>query len=527
MSLPNPNRAAGVADQPSRAARLLTYALALGVTPVLHGWSFAPHHAAWLAWIAFVPWFAAARVASTGGAVAITSWTTLLGAYLAANWLPDAVATYYMQGQVVGVALFVGVWALTVGPYVALFALLYRAAARRFVISLPLLAGMAYAGCELMRVRTLIGDPFELFGYSQVEVLPLMQMVSVTGIYGITFLLAAVNAAVAELWIAGLCRRELRRPLLGLGVAVALAVAVAAAGWRVLQAPPLASSSGVPIAIVQGNLDLGSQWRQEFYGRNLEAYLRLSLQALRPTPPRLVIWPESAMTFFLDEEPMYRASLASLFGPGKIELIAGGPRATGQKPDQSFFNSAFLVAPDGSIRARYDKQQLLPFAEYFPFGGNSLLRRQFARVREFTPGAEVSLLPTVAGRAGVVICNEVMFGEIAGARVADGAEFLVNLANDSWLGQEKYAEQAFDMARVRAIEQRRFLVRASTSGPSAVVDPLGRVVVRSLYDNATTLAGNIEPRREVSLYGRIGDLFGVVCLVLAASAALLGRLSGR
>jgi apolipoprotein N-acyltransferase len=221
------------------------------------------------------------------------------------------------------------------------------------------------------------------------------------------------------------------------------------------------------------------------------------------------------MTFFLEEEPLYRTSLASLFGPFGIELLAGGPRSAGVAPDQVFFNSAFLVQPSGEIRSVYDKQRLLPFAEYFPFGGVALLRRQFARVREFTPGAAAELLPTAAGEAGVVICNEVMFGEIATARVAAGAEWLVNLANDSWLGRQKYAEQAFDMARARAIEQRRYLVRASTSGPSAIVDPAGRVLARSSYDTATTLRGRVAPRSERSVYSVIGDLFAMVCLMSA------------
>src|SRR6185436_1842825 len=125
----------------------------------------------------------------------------------------------------------------------------------------------------------------------------------------------------------------------------------------------------------------------------------------------------------------------------------------------------------------------------FPFGGVELLRREFARVREFTPGAAARLLPTIAGRAGVVICNEVMFGELVSDRVQAGAEYLVTLTNDSWLGDRKYAEQAFDMARFRAVEQRRFLVRASTSGPSAIVDPLGRVTARTTFDTATTMSG--------------------------------------
>src|SRR5262249_49481331 len=140
-----------------------------------------------------------------------------------------------------------------------------------------------------------------------------------------------------------------------------------------------------------------------------------------------------------------------------------------------FRNSAFHVGPDGTIRGRYDKQLLLPFAEYFPLGGIDLLRRNFGRVREFVSGGDATLLDTAAGRVGVVICNEAFFATPAADRVRAGATLLVNLANDSWLAAPKYSEPAFDMVRLRAVEQRRWIVRASTAGPSGLVDPLGRI----------------------------------------------------
>src|SRR5262249_59296592 len=110
-------------------------------------------------------------------------------------------------------------------------------------------------------------------------------------------------------------------------------------------------------------------------------------------------------------------------------------------------------------------------------------------VHVFTPGGPATFLRTVAGPVGLLICNEVMFGDVVSERVRAGAGYLVTLANDSWLGDRKFAEQAFDMARLRAVEQRRYLVRASTSGPSAIVDPSGRVVVRTDDDTRATIGG--------------------------------------
>jgi len=245
---------------------------------------------------------------------------------------------------------------------------------------------------------------------------------------------------------------------------------------------------------------------------------------LRGAHPTLVFWPESALTFFLEDERLYRAAIARLLTPSATQLLTGGPRTDGDATAY-YYNSAFLVAADGAIVARYDKQQLLPFAEYFPFNSVGLLRRQFARVREFTPGAPSPPLPTLAGPAGVIICNEAMFGETVGDRVRAGAGYLVNLANDSWGGEPKYAVQAFDMARLRAVEQRRYLVRASTSGPSAIVDPMGRIVVATAPASRGTIVGTIRSSAVLTPYARLGDAFSILCAA-AVSVALLQRPTG-
>ncbi len=127
----------------------------------------------------------------------------------------------------------------------------------------------------------------------------------------------------------------------------------------------------------------------------------------------------------------------------------------------------------------------------------------------------------MAGPAGVVICNEAMFGHVVAERVRGGAGYLVNLANDSWGGESMYALQAFDMARLRAVEQRRYLVRASTSGPSAIVDPMGRVVASTPPASRGAIAGRIQASNTLTVYARLGDAFGVLCGLVALGACLL------
>jgi apolipoprotein N-acyltransferase len=277
--------------------------------------------------------------------------------------------------------------------------------------------------------------------------------------------------------------------------------------------------AGVEIAIVQGNLGSESRWRSELYGRHLDVYRDLTLETFARGLPETVFWPESAMTFFLEHEPAYRRHVGWILGSGGAELVGGAPRRD-DAPKPRFWNSIYLLSPDGAIQARYDKQHLLPFMEYFPIGVD-LLRRSFGRIREFTPGDSAAPLPTRAGPAGVLVCNEALLPHFGTWRVAEGAAYLFNPTNDSWVPDRYYAEHLFDIVALRAVEQRRYLVRASTTGPSAIVDPWGRIQVATEPSTRDVILGWIRPMEERSVYGRVGDLFGVLC-VSATLAALLG-----
>ncbi|NNL65605.1 MAG: hypothetical protein HKP30_05135 [Myxococcales bacterium] len=187
-----------------------------------------------------------------------------------------------------------------------------------------------------------------------------------------------------------------------------------------------------------------------------------------------------------------------------------------------FFNTTYVFDPQGEVRGRYDKQYLVPFTEYFPFQID-FLRRQFGRAREFAHGEPGPPLETRAGPAGIAVCNEAMLPEVVSDRVSAGAAYLVNPSNDSWLADEQYSEMQFDVVTVRAIEQRRYLIRASTSGPSAVVDPWGRVRVRSEPLTRSVIVGGVRPRSDRTLYNRVGDAFAFACAAAVALALILGR----
>lgn len=486
-------------------------------------WTRAFPPSAWwlLAWIGIAPFLVAVRTAPTLVRAVTLAWLWCMAfAWCVGAWLPRGVVQYFEQPPLIGMAFFLATATLTAGVQYMAFAAAYRALARRSTSLLPLLGAAAFVGAELARGRAPGADPWALVGYSQAPVATVTQIADVTGVYGVSFVVVAVNAALAELWIARRDRSARRPAIRGLSIALLLAASVAAYGSLALShasAVPT-SSARRRVCVVQGDVAMGAQWSPSDYGKNLDVYLRLTRDALAPDAASLVVWPESAMTFFLDEESAYRRAIAGVLSARGTQLLAGAPRAV-DETRATFTNSAFLLGPDGAILGRYDKQLLLPFAESFPLSIDAL-RGRFGRVRQFTPGGRAELLDTDAGRAGVLICNEAFYGRLAAERVLAGATWLVNLANDTWVSDPQFSRMALDMVRFRAIEQRRWLVRASTWGPSALVDPTGRVAAATVTGSQAAVCGAIQPLAGTTAYARLGDAFAGACVVAVALALL-------
>jgi apolipoprotein N-acyltransferase len=500
------------------------------VSAVLFGLAF-PTAGLWpLAWVALTPYLVALRLVGLRGGLALSAFCGALHGYSVGTWFSRAISSYYEQSTFFGVAFFFFMAATMIAPYYMAFGAAYQRASLRFRLWLPMIAAAAWVAADLGRGRLLTGTPFFIgnpwaqIGYSQVGWDAITQIASVTGVYGISFAIAAVNVGIAESCWASLRRDGTwRTAAAGLGLALLPALGILIYGVVSLRdAPAIGSGAGTEVAIVQGNLSSGSRWRADHYGRNLETYLRSTYEVTRGSDTEVVVWPEAAMTFFLADEPLYLRGIARVLQSTDVELVAGGPYAV---PDRKahYLNSVFLIRPDGEIAGRYDKQYLVPFSEYFPFASIEFLRRRFERVRVFTHGASTPPLPTRAGFAGVLTCNESMLPEVASQRVADGATFLLNPSNDTWLDDDQFSELLFAVTSLRAVEQRRYLVRASTSGPSGIIDPWGRTLVKTERAVRATATGRIEKRSERTLYSRMGDSFALACVFAVAVALTAGR----
>lgn len=514
----------------------------------LYALAFPPWEIRLTPWVALVPFLLATRPLRPGRA----AWFGLLwgtaAIWIVAFWVPPAIIFYYQQPWWFGLIFCVVGSLILWGSQYAVFAASAAWIGQR-CRGYPrvLLLATLWVACEFMRARLLIGEPWMLLGYGLLPYPTLIQPADLGGVYLLSFPAVLVGAALAEAISFAAVRRDewLARPnaslsasqqhserrpwLRGLGVGVlrfvapAFLVVLAAHvyGAARLRAP-LPDEPSIPVMIVQGNNDLGAQWQPEFYGEGLDRYLRLTSEAAARVTPDVIVWPESAVTFFLAHEPNYRALISRMLEPLGADLIVGGPHYEDLDPAvPRYFNSAFYITSDGEIASRYDKVRLLPFAEYFPLRTIGFLRRKFDRVRSFTAGGGGALLETRMGKAAVVICFEAVFPELALRQMRRGAEVLLNLSNDVWLGQGAGPEQHLAMARLRAVENRTWLIRATTTGISAFVDPLGRIRARSGSFTAETIHENITPMRVETLYEQVGDLFAATCLAVSIAGALI------
>ena len=491
----------------------------------LFGLAFPPHGLRPLAFVCLVPLLLALRSGSAARAVGLAWLWAVTSAWAIAPFFASSLASYYERPVWVGLLAGMAIFTVMASLYYMVFALIDRVLMRRFLLAGPLLTAAAWVSVELARGRLftgtsfLIGNPWGLLGYTHASG-SLAQVAAWTGVYGISFAIVAVNAGLAvwiETWRDP--ERSTRKAAWATGLAMLPAVAFALGGGLALRAAPAPSDGeGLrEVAVVQGNVAVGRRWRSEYFGKNLDVYIGLTQRAIQEGSPRTIVWPESAMSFFLEIEPLYRGAIARVLRAGDVELLAGGPGrdADTQAP---IFNSVFVVSPEGSITARYDKQILLPFSEYYPFRSSELMRRRMDGARTYSPGApDPAPVDTRLGRAGLLVCNEAMLPEVAGARVRAGAEILVSPSNDSWIAGEGFAEHMLAVVGLRTIEQHRYLVRASTSGPSAVVDPWGRVRVRTSTHSQFVLLGAVRPERELTAYARLGDAFALGCALVVVA----------
>jgi apolipoprotein N-acyltransferase len=438
-------------------------------------------------------------------------------------WLVETMTTF--GGLPTPVALFA---AGLLVAYLSLFPAAFAVAVARLRTSLgvtgaALCAAPIWVATELGRQYVWDGFPWALLGYSQVTVLPIAQLASVTGVYGLSFLLMLTSSAVA-LVVVDTARRT--RWTVGIAVAALVAGCAVWGQWRIAEGSLTAAGDTIRTAVVQGNIAQDDKWdpalRDEIIGR----YVSLTRQAIAQGAT-FVIWPESSLPVYFEDDlrghvvrRLARETGATLL-IGSDQLERARPDATPDARDNRLYNAAFLIQPDGSVGGVYRKMHLVPFGEYVP-----LQRLLFfvgpivEAVSNFTPGDRPVLLPVGGRLVSNAICYEVIYGSLIRRFVLDGSELLTTITNDAWYGWSSAAYQHWDQAAMRAIENGRYLARAANTGVSGFVDPYGRVVEKSKLFEQTVLVGDIRLARTRTVYTRTGDLIAWLSLAFTAAALI-------
>jgi apolipoprotein N-acyltransferase len=485
-----------------------------------------------LAWLALTPLLVAVATlpdssAETGGRRRIAPGRAfLLGLASGAVYFGGTVYwTGGVMAQYGGLSLAVStaVASLLVA-YLSLFPAIFALVVRRFVVAFGaaglLLAPFVWVTTEWLGRTVLFGGfPWALVGYSQTRVLPIAQLASVTGVYGLSALVVSVNAALA-MWLVARSPRRRLAPL----AAVAVVLAVAAWGHlRIRDGAMTQDGRPVTVGLVQGNVSQDQKWDEAFADEIFARYIRQSQEAVR-RGARLVIWPETATPFYFQEAPQ-SALMRQLAREHRIDMLFGTDEID-RRPPGRLYNSAFLLRRDGTDGGVYRKVHLVPFGEYVPFQPLlSFATPLVQAVSDFAPGAAPVPLRTDAGVVTTAICYEVVYPQLIREGVLRGSELLTTITNDAWFGRSSAPYQHFEMAAMRAIEQGRYLVRAANTGISGIVDPYGRILQASALFEEAVIVGEVRMRSSLTPYGRHGDIIAWTSTLLTglAMVATFGR----
>lgn len=387
--------------------------------------------------------------------------------------------------------------------YPGLFAVLLAGVLRRLGLAGLWFVPPLWVATEWLRASLGPGFPWVQLGASQATVLPVIQLTSVVGLYGLSALLALVSTAAVVVTMN-------RARALRSAVAVALLAAgvVAWGGWRVSHGALLRSGAEVRVGLVQGSIPQEQKWDPRFSQDIVTRYLGLSRQVLAEGA-ELVIWPESSTPFPLDTGAPLAAPIRALaveaatpFIIGSDLIEAGGPGEPGR-----YYNAAALIGADGVTRQWYRKIKLAPFGEYVPL--KSLLffvGPLVEKVSDFTPGTDAAVFDAGGRRVSVAICYESVYPSLARDFVNNGSTLLATITNDAWFGRTSAPYQHFEQGAIRAVEQGRFIVRAANTGISGAVDPYGRVLAATPLFEPRALTVDVRLLTERTIYNRIGDV---------------------
>lgn len=477
----------------------MNYALA-ALTAILLILAFPRFDLIWLAPIALTPLLIALareaghfRRALLGYLCGVIYW------FGVCYWIQFVLSFYGGLGQIAAWAVFL-LFCLAKAAHMAVFALLAGIFIRKWW-AIPAIAS-AWVAVEVTHGP--LGFAWLALGNAGVTMGVPMRLAPWTGVYGLSFIFVMMAT--------GLTLAILRRPRRELL-------------WFILLAPlalprlPDWRPGAATAVLVQPNVSETEKWTDDAVEKLERRLVYLSMTAARTggnTTPDLLVWPEVPAPLY-EDDLRFRGLASDLARMTRANFLLG---VVARAPDGGPLNSALMISPAGEVVSRYDKVNLVPFGEFvpWPFGFANKISTE---VGDFRAGNRIVVSPVGNHKLGTFICYESVFPNFVRRFAAAGAELLVNISNDSWFGRSAARQQHLSIVRMRAAENRRWILRATNDGITGTIDPAGRLLgTLPNYTEAASRTG-YSYISEKTFYTLHGDWFAVCCGIGAMAAALL------
>jgi apolipoprotein N-acyltransferase len=491
---------------------------------VLFGWH-APELGI-IGWIALVPLFLAIREATARKAFVLTFISAIIWYGASLYWVFRAMHTYGKLPAVTSILVTV-LLVVFVSAYIALAPMFARWTTKRFRGEMLIWLPVFWVSVEFCRnYIPCNGFPWSNIAMSQSKILPAIQIADIVGVYGLIFAMVWFNQYLVELilWI----RKEGTKYIAAKTAATVLLIAVIIGyGIVKLQTIPKSfkSAPNISIGMIQGNIDQGDKWDPVKAGDNLNIY-RQDARKLRDAAVDLIVWPEASYPAPVSTQ--ISSMRPQILGMTEMEMTRQPYTLMGavsEEPSGNYHNSAFLFDAHGRLEGHYHKAHLVPFGEYIPYKKIFFFAKKLtAPVGNFIAGETYDPLVFDGHKMGILICYEDVFPEISRKSVFAGAEFLANITNDAWYGVSSAPYQHLALSVFRAVENRRFMIRSTNSGVSAVIDPWGRITMESNIFERSMMVAAIAPLKDLSPYTKLGDWFAWGCIAYSIFGLIMSLL---
>ena len=497
---------------------------AAALTALLLILAFPDFEFSFLAWIALAPLLFVIAQRPQPLTALILGWAAgTVFFYGSCYWLTYSMIHYGGLSTLVAYLLLIP-GALVVGIFPGLFALLFALAVKRWGHLALLLAPVFWTALEWLRL-VITGQLWNALGYSQAYHPAFIQPAKWGGVYAVSFLIVTVNAAI----VLALLKQTPRR------FAITTLVIILVSGVNIFSAIRTTYDSNwiyspVNVVALQPDVPMTLVKDVEETKALMERHWSMTANALKALPnngtPRFVIWPESPMNFTYAADKTFQDQLAAFTKENHASLLFNSLEPT---LDHGFYNSALLINQEGRLIAQYDKIRLMPFGEYVPLPqwlpGASLIT---GIVGDFTPGDKYTLMPFGDHRAGTFICIESAYPWIARRLTSEGADVLINISNDGYLGPTAVMRQHLANAVFRAVENGRPVLRVTNTGITARIEYTGRVLDQTAPFQTGVRIWEVYRSPVVStFYTKHGDVFVYTCMVITVLAFAGILLSSR